>query len=334
MLNLYYIRYLVKRVLTDRRTITLALRFLAIILFVRLYNSYVRLPRIQSSRRKKKITNKVVLVTGGAGGVGSALATEFAKKGARLALWDINVDGLAKVKQSLMADFGINSDDIKTYACDVTKTEKIYECAKQVETDFGEPVTTLVNCAGIVQGKYLIDSDDRKIELMFKLNAMAPLWITKAFLPGMMKQRNGQIVNISSLAGQFGSPKMVDYCTTKFGLRGMNEALRAEFSKQGYANDIQTMAVFPGPINTGLFKGFAVPGVPIMTGQYVASQVVQGIETNESNLYLPPLLKIGVMFKGIMLTEVFDFFMQLQNNAMDAFNPSKANTAFATMNRH
>lgn len=113
----------------------------------------------------------------------------------------------------------------------------------------------------------------------------------------------------------------------------MSEALRAEFQKRGESRYIQSMCVFPGPISTGLFKGFSVPGIPVMTGEYVAQKIIEGMEKGKANVYLPPMVGMAVAFKGLLPPFVFDFFLQLQNNAMDAFNPAKANTAFKSMSK-
>ena len=94
-----------------------------------------------------------------------------------------------------------------------------------------------------------------KIELTFKVNTLAHFWTIKSFLPGMIEQKKGHIVNVASLAGFSGSPKLVDYCSSKFAAVGLDEALRLEVKHQNLDQYIKTTVICPFYISTGMFAG-------------------------------------------------------------------------------
>ena len=93
-------------------------------------------------------------------------------------------------------------------------------------------VSILVNNAGIVSGTALLDTPDSKIIRTFDVNILAHFWTLKAFLPAMISQKDGHIVNVASLAGHSGTHKLVDYCASKFAAVGLDEALRVELFVQ------------------------------------------------------------------------------------------------------
>jgi len=94
-------------------------------------------------------------------------------------------------------------------------------------------VTVLINNAGIVTGRPLLESPDHLIELTMKVNAMAHFWTIKAFLPAMIARQHGHIVSIASSAGHAGVPGLGDYCASKYAAVGFNESLRLQLRKDG-----------------------------------------------------------------------------------------------------
>ena len=98
--------------------------------------------------------------------------------------------------------------------------------AEDVARDFGKPCSLLINNAGIVGGKPLMEEPDAKIRLTFNVNALAHFWTVKAFLPAMLEQDFGHVVTIASAAGMCGVPNLTDYCASKWAAMGFDEALR------------------------------------------------------------------------------------------------------------
>lgn len=111
----------------------------------------------------------------------------------------------------------------------------------------------LINNAGVVSGRALLDTPDELIERSFSVNTLAHFWTVKAFLPTMLENDHGHIVSIASMASHVGIPKLIDYCASKFAAFGFDEALRLELEVMG-AEGVHTTAICPYFIQeTGMF---------------------------------------------------------------------------------
>lgn len=164
---------------------------------------------------EKKIAGDVAVVTGAGSGIGRLMALKLAKEGCKVALLDINVEAAAHVA----AECEKLGATARAYKCNVVDREMVYAVGKQVEADFGR-VDIVINNAGIVGGKKLMEADDKRMELTIQVNTIALLWVTKAFLGGMIERDHGHVVTIASSAGRVGIPNMVAYCASKFGAVG------------------------------------------------------------------------------------------------------------------
>ncbi len=122
--------------------------------------------------------------------------------------------------------------------------------------NFG-PVTLLINNAGIVSGKSILDNSDGLIKKTLEVNTLSHLYTIREFLPDMLRINKGHIVTISSLAGTIGVPGLADYCASKFGAFAIDECLRLEMKKNG--TNIKTTCICPYYINTGMFDGISSP---------------------------------------------------------------------------
>ncbi|CAL1288191.1 unnamed protein product [Larinioides sclopetarius] len=199
--------------------------------------------------RYKDIKGQTVLITGGGCGIGRLLALRFAQHGARIVVWDLNLNG-AQETVKMVKDQG---GEAFAYRCDVSQPQAVYDAAAKVKQEVGK-VDILVNNAGIVTGKRLLDCPDEKIKKTFEVNSLAHFWTCKAFLPDMMAENKGHIVSIASLAGYTGAVRLTDYCASKFAAVGFEESLRLELHVEGY-NEIISSVVCPYFINTGMFDG-------------------------------------------------------------------------------
>jgi all-trans-retinol dehydrogenase (NAD+) len=139
---------------------------------------------------------------------------QFAQRGAKLALWDLDADTLAATATEIRS--AVRGVVLHTYACNLADKEAIYAAAVQVKADLGD-VDVVVNNAGVVQGAYLLDpgNTDAKNELTFAVNTMAHFYIAKAFLGAMVQRNSGNFVVVSSMAAVVGAPAMVDYSASK-----------------------------------------------------------------------------------------------------------------------
>jgi all-trans-retinol dehydrogenase (NAD+) len=154
-------------------------------------------------------------------------------------------------------------------------------------------VDILVNNAGIVSGKPLLEIPDEAIERTFQVNTLALFWMVRAFLPAMITQRRGHLVNIASAAGLAGTSRLTDYCSSKYAAVGFDESLRLELKRLGLP--IRTTIVCPFYIDTGMFKGVKTRFswlLPILEPGYVTRRILGAIEGNRARLVMPRFLLV------------------------------------------
>jgi all-trans-retinol dehydrogenase (NAD+) len=258
------------------------------------------------------IKDKVVLITGGASGVGRLEALDFARRGARVAVWDMNEQAI----KALEAE----SSSIRGWKCDVTDREQVYSLAREVESTLG-PLEVLVNNAGVVSGKTLLETPDEKIIQTMQVNTLAHFWTCKAFLPGMMKRNSGSLVTMASAAGLIGVKGLADYSASKFAAFGLNEALRMELKHS--APEVKSLIVCPFFIDTGMFKGVKTRFpllLPILKPEYAAKRIVVAILKGKKRLIMPRfvyLVNLLRLFPVGFLDAMAEFFGI--SRAMDEF---------------
>lgn len=258
----------------------------------------------KSYQRVKKLDGEVVLVTGGAGGIGRLVALRLAKLNATLVLWDVNVKGIEESVKQVKAIGG----RAHGYVCDLTNREDVYRVAAKVTQEVGQ-VTILINNAGVVSGRLLLDTPDHLIQRTFDVNIVAHFWTTKAFLPKMIENDHGHIVTIASLAGQIGVHKLVDYCSSKFAAVGFDEALRVELEKLG-VKGVKTTVICPYFIqSTGMFNDVLSRFFPTLKSSEVADKIVDGIQREKLMVVVPGYLGL-VWLKWIFPWPVISMFIR------------------------
>jgi all-trans-retinol dehydrogenase (NAD+) len=243
-----------------------------------------------------------VLITGGGSGLGRRMAWRAAGRGAEVIVWDLDLAGAERVRDEITARGAAAR-------------------AVAVAAEQAGPVDVVVNCAGVVAGKPLMEADEAAIRRTFAVNTLALYWVTRAFLPGMLERDRGTVVTIASAAGLVGVARQTDYSASKFAAVGFSESLRAELRQAGSA--VSTLVVCPYYIDTGMFEGVRtrVPLLlPILREDDVAVRVVDAIERGKAQLVLPPLVRLipGLRLLG---TRGFDALMDAFgiNHTMDGF---------------
>uniref|UniRef100_A0A3B3XXA4 Short-chain dehydrogenase/reductase 3 n=1 Tax=Poecilia mexicana TaxID=48701 RepID=A0A3B3XXA4_9TELE len=196
----------------------------------------------------KSVDGELCLITGAGGVLGRLFALEFAKEGARLVLWDC--DTVANERTAQMArKQGV---EVRAYTVDLSKRQSVYDAAEKVRAEVGD-VSILVNNAGVVAGRRLLECPDELLERTLLVNCHALFWTTKAFLPQMKVRNHGHIVTVASALG-LDFTLLQDYCASKFGAVGFHESLAHELRVEN--NDgIKTTLVCPYIVDTGMFSG-------------------------------------------------------------------------------
>jgi all-trans-retinol dehydrogenase (NAD+) len=264
----------------------------------------------------ERFFDQKILITGASSGIGKLMAETFSTEGARVILWDCNRVTLEAVEKEL-TERGLRCT---TYLCDVSSRDSVYDTAKRVIEEHG-PIDILINNAGVVSGRPLLEISDAEIERTFGVNALAPIWTTRAFLPTMIERDRGHIVTIASAAGLIGAPKMTDYAASKHAAIGFDDALRSELRHLGHRG-IRTTVVCAYFISTGMFDGAgtATPLFPILTPDYATRQIVRAIRRGRRRLLMPRA--VALVYLGRMLpVPIFDWIVRALGvtRSMDGF---------------
>jgi 2-hydroxycyclohexanecarboxyl-CoA dehydrogenase len=191
----------------------------------------------------KGLQNKVVIVTGGAGGIGSATCRRLAAEGAKVAIFDMNLEAAQKLADEIKAQKG-QAIAIK---CDITQNDTVNQAVAQVEAELGA-VDGLVNNAGFDIFKPFVKSEPHEWEKLIQINLVGMLNMHHAVLKGMVARNAGRIVNIASDAARVGSSGEAVYAACKGGLLSFSKTLAREHSR----HNITVNVVCPGPTDTAL----------------------------------------------------------------------------------
>jgi len=190
--------------------------------------------------------NRVVVLTGAAGGIGRAIAHRLSQAGARLALVDIDEAGLASLVASLGDAAGTgNTDHSSTHPFDLRDVASLPDLASAIASRHGA-VDVLINNAGLTVHGPLSQQTADDIDRVLDVDLRAVMHATHAFLPHLRSRPGAHVVNIASMAGLQGFPFQSTYSAAKFGLRGFGQALRPELAVMG----IGCSTILPGTIAT------------------------------------------------------------------------------------
>jgi len=283
---------------------------------------------------RKDIRGSRALITGGGSGLGRRLAHGLAREGCDIVLWDINEDGMVKVADEIRQQNPQCA--VKTYRVNVADYTNVASTAQKVLSDAA--VDIVVNNAGIVSGKFLLDLTEEHITRTFAVNTLGPFWVWKSFLPSMIANNKGHLVTIASAGGVQATTGLVDYCASKFAVFGANEALRLELGKQ--KKNIDTLVVCPFYINTGMFEGVKskIPMLlPILDEQYVAGRIIDSIIHRDGQLLLPETVRLAWLQRLLLpvswldwmsrLTGISDSMTEFKGRGWEATDPSKKSPA-------
>jgi NAD(P)-dependent dehydrogenase (short-subunit alcohol dehydrogenase family) len=188
------------------------------------------------------LADKVVVITGGSRGLGLALAREFSRHDAKVAL-------LARDREELeraATDLRSSGAEATTWTCDVQRDQDVEETISAIGREYGR-IDVLVNNAGIMVVAPLDLMLKADFEEAMDVHFWAAYRVTMAALPLLKQSRPSRIVNISSIGGRVAIPHMAPYCASKFAVAGFSDAIRAELAREG----VQVTSVSPGLMRTG-----------------------------------------------------------------------------------
>lgn len=243
----------------------------------------------------RSFDRKVAVITGAGSGIGAALALELARRGARLALSDVDSAAVAKTAAGCE---GLGAEAVP-FTLDVSDRAAVYAHADEVRSHFGT-VNLVVNNAGVALGGDVIDMSWEDFEWLMNIDFWGVAHGTKAFLPALVESGDGHLVNISSVFGLVGVPGQSAYNAAKFAVRGFTEALRQEMRIAGHP--VGVTCVHPGGIKTNIVKfarGMDDMGDPetrskafqrfaVTKPTRAANVILAGVEKNKPRVLIGP----------------------------------------------
>ena len=188
------------------------------------------------------LDNKVVLVTGGSRGIGRAVALACAREGANVI---INYAGNAKAAQEVVEKITDMGRRALAVQADVSKSEDVERLVQEALDDFGR-IDVLVNNAGITRDNLIMRMKEEDWDAVLATNLKGVFLCTKAVTKGMMKQRSGRVINMTSVVGVMGNAGQANYAAAKAGVIGLTKATAKELASRG----ITVNAIAPGFINS------------------------------------------------------------------------------------
>jgi short-subunit dehydrogenase len=231
-----------------------------------------------------KVENKVFVVTGGSNGIGRQLTLQLLAVGARVAAVDIDQAGLEETAELA----GKSRDRLSLHAVDITERDQVEDLPDQVTLEHGPP-DGLINNAGIIQPFERVNElDYEDIQRVMDINFYGTLYMTKAFLPHLLKRPEAHLANVSSMGGFLPVPGQSIYGASKAAVKLFTEGLYSELQN----TDVGVTIIFPGAIGTDIAENSGVTreqdaepggeelGIDPLPPEKAAQQILQAIGKN------------------------------------------------------
>ena len=237
----------------------------------------------------RSFDNKVAVVTGGASGIGLAIAERLSGLGCQVALVDARADRLPSAGQRIDA----TGQRVSTHECNIADYDQLLALFNEILVKHGR-VNILVNSAGVsVAGRFMDTSLD-DFEWIMRVNFWGTVYCCRVFLPLLLKEQEAQIVSMCSCFGLLGFAGKTGYSASKFAVRGFSEALRMELAD----TNVGMTVVYPGPVRTNIVADGRASSETqrqaesdflarrAISADTVAKKVIRGIRRNSSRVRL------------------------------------------------
>jgi NADP-dependent 3-hydroxy acid dehydrogenase YdfG len=276
------------------------------------------------ARTHRRIAGRAVMITGAASGIGRSLAARLSGAGSPVAIADIDEAGLKETARSLRGD-------VLTRVLDVRDAADQHRFAAEVrdwlaETKAG-PLAAVFNNAGVAVASSVLDADPEDDEWLRQINFGGVVNGTRAFLPLLVEQDYGVIVNTSSVFGLVGMPYQSAYCASKFAVRGFTDALRQELRGTG----VSAVTVHPGGIQTSIARNARVRKDPegrgrsheqmaaefeailMTTPDKAAEVIVRGVERGKARILVGPDAYMFDALARVTPVHYYDLVSRMEN---------------------
>ncbi len=224
------------------------------------------------------LKGKIAVITGGTRGIGKAIATKFASEGASLAIIGTRESDSAKETIELLKEMGC---DARLYTCDVKDPEQVAAVAEEILADFGN-VDILVNNAGITRDNLLPSMSVMDICDVIDVNLKGTIYVTRAFMRSFVKQRHGNVINLSSVVGLMGNKGQANYAASKAGVVGFTKTVAKEYGRR----NVRCNAIAPGYISTEMTAALSSEQTQAIAGSLPLGKLGEPEDVAELALFL------------------------------------------------
>ena len=242
-----------------------------------------------STKETRDLAGKRIAITGGARGIGLATARELDRRGARIAIGDVDAEAAKAAAASI-------SDDVIALHLDVTDSTS-FEAFVADSRSALDGLDVLVNNAGVMPIGHFLDIPEAVVRRSMEINLMGPTIGMRAALPAMLAEGRGHIINVASSAGKTAVPGGLNYCAQKAGLIHLTEGARLEFGGRG----ISFTCVMPAFTNTDLIAGTkGTRFIKNVEPEDVAKGIADAIATKSKDVFVPKSLRTIFVAQPIM----------------------------------
>ena len=222
------------------------------------------------------LKGKVAVITGGSRGIGNAIANKFAENGASLAIIATSDNERTQKAIGALKEAGA---DARLYVCNVRDSEQVAAVSGEIIADFGK-VDILVNNAGITRDNLLPSLSVMDIDDVIDINLKGTMFVTRSFIRNFVKQRHGNIINISSVVGLMGNKGQTNYAASKAGIVGFTKSVAKEYGRR----NVRCNAIAPGYIATEMTEELSEAQVADLMAQLPLTRL--GTPEDVANLAL------------------------------------------------
>jgi NADP-dependent 3-hydroxy acid dehydrogenase YdfG len=272
------------------------------------------------ARSRRLVTGRPVMISGAASGIGRSLARRLSRSGSPVAIADVDEAGLKVTAKSLPGPVLMRVLDVR----DAADQRRF---AAEVRAWLTAPLAAVFNNAGVAVASSVLDADPGDDEWLRQINFDGVVNGTRAFLPILVEQDDGVIVNTSSVFGLLGMPYQSAYCASKFAVRGFTDALRQELRGSG----VSAVTVHPGGITTNIARNARIRKDPegrgrsheqmaadfeaiTMTMPDKAAEIIcRGIERGKARILVGPDAYVFDALARVAPTHYYDVVARLEN---------------------
>ena len=272
------------------------------------------------ARSRRLVTGRPVMISGAASGIGRSLAQRLSRSGSPVAIADVDEAGLKATAKSLPGP-------VLMRVLDVRDAADQYRFAAEVRAWLTAPLAAVFNNAGVAVASSVLDADPGDDEWLRQVNFDGVVHGTRAFLPILVEQDDGVIVNTSSVFGLLGMPYQSAYCASKFAVRGFTDALRQELRGSG----VSAVTVHPGGITTNIARNARIrkdpegrgrsheqmaadfEAITMTTPDKAAEIICRGIERGKARILVGPDAYVFDALARVAPTHYYDVVARLEN---------------------